>query len=76
VRALHRALDRVGGGRPGPSTRIIGTARNVRVFARAEPTDLRAGYDGLVALAVSRLIPRCRGPLMARPVRLREQAGR
>ena len=30
---------------------MIGTTRNVRVFARAERTNLRAGYDGLVALA-------------------------
>ena len=30
---------------------MIGTTRNVKVFARAEPTDLRAGYDSLFALA-------------------------
>jgi transposase len=30
---------------------MIGTTRNVRVFACAAPTDLRAGYDGLFALA-------------------------
>jgi transposase len=30
---------------------MIGTTRNVRVFARTAPTDLRAGYDGLFALA-------------------------
>ena len=30
---------------------MIGTTRNVKVFARTEPTDLRAGYDGLFALA-------------------------
>ena len=30
---------------------MIGTTRNVRVFACARPIDLRAGYDGLFALA-------------------------
>ncbi|MEM6532564.1 MAG: IS66 family insertion sequence element accessory protein TnpB [Myxococcota bacterium] len=30
---------------------MIGTTRNIKVFARAEPTDLRAGYDALFALA-------------------------
>ena len=30
---------------------MIGTTRNVRVFACSTPTDLRAGYDGLFALA-------------------------
>ena len=30
---------------------MIGTTRNVKVFARPEPTDLRAGYDSLFALA-------------------------
>jgi transposase len=30
---------------------VIGTTRNVKVFARTQPTDLRAGYDGLFALA-------------------------
>lgn len=30
---------------------MIGTTRNVKVFACARPIDLRAGYDGLFALA-------------------------
>ena len=30
---------------------MIGTTRNVKVFAHTEPTDLRKGYDGLLALA-------------------------
>ena len=30
---------------------MIGTTRNVRVFACTEPIDLRRGYDGLFALA-------------------------
>jgi transposase len=30
---------------------MIGTTRNVKVYARTQPTDLRAGYDGLFALA-------------------------
>jgi len=29
---------------------VIGSTRNLTVFARAEPTDLRKGYDGLFAL--------------------------
>lgn len=30
---------------------MIGTTRNVKVFACAQPTDLRAGYDSLFALS-------------------------
>lgn len=30
---------------------MIGTTRNVKVYASTEPTDLRAGYDRLFALA-------------------------
>lgn len=30
---------------------MIGTTRNVKVYARPAPTDLRAGYDRLFALA-------------------------
>ncbi len=30
---------------------MIGSTRNVKVYARTEPTDLRSGYDGLLALA-------------------------
>ena len=30
---------------------MIGTTRNIRVFALSEPCDLRRGYDGLLALA-------------------------
>ena len=30
---------------------MIGTTRNIKVFASPEPTDLRKGYDGLFALA-------------------------
>ena len=29
---------------------MIGSTRNVKVFARSEPTDMRKGFDGLFAL--------------------------
>jgi len=34
---------------------MIGSTRSVRVFALAEPVDMRKGFDGLHALVVSRL---------------------
>ncbi len=34
---------------------MIGTTRNVRVFAYQHPADLRRGYDGLYALVVAEL---------------------
>lgn len=42
--------ERGNGGCFVSGTGVIGTTRNVKVFARAAPTDLRAGYDGLFAL--------------------------
>ena len=33
------------------STRLIGSTRSVRVFAYAQPADLRRSYDGLYAIA-------------------------
>jgi len=34
---------------------VIGTTRNLRVFAYARPADLRRGFDGLAALVTNEL---------------------
>ncbi len=36
---------------------MIGSTRAIRVFARAQPTDLRNGFDGLYGIVRSEVVP-------------------